>query len=455
MSKRVLVLGLGVSGEAAAQLLARESFSVTVADGADESAFGGRCELLRSSGVQVITGVRELPDEEFGLCVVSPGIDCGSAWVVEMESRGVEVVSELELGFRYCRCPLIAVTGTNGKSTLVKLLYEIIQADGKRVEIAGNYGIPLCEVAERSGELDWIVAEVSSFQLEKVSQFHPKVGVLLNIQPDHLDRHGSMAAYRELKSRLFRYMGKGDTAVVHCDEMDAMQQAIGDGCRRVSFGGSDAAEYFHIGGETAAVICGGGGDVELDIAGSAFDNHIMGQTAAAAVAVSMSCGLDLKSVSAAVKSFDTLSHRMEKVAVIKGVTYIDDSKATNLAALKAGLEMREYPVRLIAGGQLKEKSAKYVKEVLANKAVCVYVIGDAANILKAEWQDAVECLLCSDLEAAVRMACEDAECGDTVLLSPGCASFDQFRSYKDRGEKFKRIVERINEEEKYENVICD
>jgi len=455
VSKRVIVLGLGVSGEAAAQLLVREGFCVTVVDGADESAFGSRCELLRSLGVRVLAGGQKLPDDEFDLCVVSPGIGCSSEWVLEIESRGVEVVSELELGFRYCRCQLIAVTGTNGKSTLVKLLYEIIKADGKRVEIAGNYGIPLCEVTEKSGALDWIVAEVSSFQLEKVSQFHPRVGVLLNIQPDHLDRHGSMAAYRELKSRLFRCMGKGDTAVVHCDEMESMQQVIGNGCRLVSFGGSDTAEYFHIGGETAAVICGAGGDVEVDIAGSAFDNPVMGQTAAAAVAVAMSCGLDLESVSEAVRSFDTLSHRMEQVAVINGVTYIDDSKATNLAAMKAGLEMREYPVRLIAGGQLKEKSAKYVKEVLANKAVSVYVIGDAANVLKAEWQDVVECLSCRDLDSAVRMAGEDAEYGDTVLLSPGCASFDQFRSYKDRGEKFKRIVERINEEEKHENVICD
>lgn len=453
--KSALVLGLGVSGEAAAQLLVRDDFSVTVADGADESVFGNRCESLRSAGVEVLTGVRELPSDDFDLCVVSPGIDCGSVWVVEMESRGVEVVSELELGYRHCRCPLIAVTGTNGKSTLVKLLHEIFKAAGKKVEIAGNYGIPLCEVAERSECLDWIVAEVSSFQLEKVSQFHPRVGVLLNIQPDHLDRHGGMDEYRELKCRLFRCMEDGDTAIVHCDEIESVQYAVGDGCRRLSFGMSETADFLYTDIKKSVAGEDKNGSFEVDISGSGFDNPIMGQTAAAAVAAAVSCGLDSELVSDAVESFDRLSHRMEQVAVIKGITYIDDSKATNLAALKAGLEMSEYPVRLIAGGQLKEKSVKFVKEVLANKAVCVYVIGDAANVLMREWQDVVECLPCSDLDTAVCNARRDAKDGDTVILSPGCASFDQFESYRDRGEKFKRIVEIINEEEKHEDIICD
>ncbi len=464
---------------------------MTVVDRADVDA--ARCDLLRSIGVCVLTSVAKLPLEKFNLCVVSPGIDAKSAWVVEMERRGIEVVSELELGFRHCKCPLIAVTGTNGKSTLVKLLHDMFVAAGVSSEIGGNYGIPLCDVAERSGSLDWIVVEVSSFQLEKVDQFHPRVGVLLNVQPDHLDRHGGMVEYRELKSRLFRCMGEGDVGIVHLDEMSAMRKLVSSDNRWVGFGNMSRslkrADWDSAFGlrlprrdmegipapnicyyDNGTVVCGSvvrqdarftagednGDDVlRVDISGSEFDNPILGQTVAAAVAVMQACGISLDVVANTVKSFDSLSHRMEKVGVINGIKFIDDSKATNLAALKAGLEMSSFPVRLIAGGQLKEKNVKFVKEVLVKKAVCVYVIGDAANIFVTNWQDTVVCVHCSDLQTAVRRAWEDADCGDTVLLSPGCASFDQFKSYKDRGEQFKKVVEIINEESKNENSISD
>jgi UDP-N-acetylmuramoylalanine--D-glutamate ligase len=303
--------------------------------------------------------------------------------------------------------------------------------------------------------LDWIVVEVSSFQLEKVSEFHPKVAVLLNVQPDHLDRHGSMEKYRELKSRMFCRMTAGDVGIVNYGEMDSVRSLVSGENDWVSFGGNEASDIYY--NAACGRVSGGGryDAAEVDIGGSSFDNAIMGQTAAAAVAVAQVCGIDLSVVSRSVKEFAGLNHRMEQVLVIKGVKFIDDSKATNLAALKAGLEMTRAPVRLIAGGQLKEKSVEFVKEVLANRAVCVYVIGDAANAFEAAWGEYVKCNICADLETAVRMAWEDADCGDTVLLSPGCASFDQFRSYKDRGEQFKRIVERINEEDKHENIVCD
>ena len=503
MLKNAIVFGVGISGEAAAGLLVRQGWDVTVVDGAVVDAV--RCDLLRSLGVRVLTSVAELPAENFDLCVVSPGIDQKSAWVLEMERREVEVISELELGFRYCKCPVIAVTGTNGKSTLVKLLYDIFMDAGISAAIAGNYGIPMCEVAERSAVLDWIVAEVSSFQLEKVSEFRPRVGVLLNIQPDHLDRHGSMQAYRELKSRLFRCMGEGDTGIVHLDEMSAIREFVSSGNRWVSFGtmsrslkladrdegipapesdGGDGGDGRDRGAPTAeglrrnfgdvyydlngTIACGqvfgqdaratersdDGGDIlRVDIAGSEFDNPILGQAAAAAVAVMQACGVSLNVVSERIKSFDSLSHRMQSVGVFDGVLFVNDSKATNLAALKAGLEMSNAPVRLIAGGRLKEKNLNFVKEVLANKAVCVYVIGSAANDFKSCWQDVVVCVHCTDLKTAVRRAWKDAKCGDTVLLSPGCSSFDQFKSYNDRGEQFKEIVEKINEEKRDENSV--
>lgn len=449
MEKHAIVLGMGMSGKAAAGLLIRHGWSVTIADRAAIDPLG--CDLLLSDGVHILSSIEKLPDDNFDLCVVSPGIDQYSPWVIEMEQRNIEVVSELELGFRYCRCPVVAVTGTNGKSTLVKLLLDIFSAAGLSAEIAGNYGIPLCEVAERSKSLDWVLVEVSSFQLEKVSTFQPKVGVLLNLQPDHLNRHGGMKEYRELKSRLFRCMGEGDVGIIHFDEVPSIRELIKGKKRWVSFGKTTQADVYYAG--DGKIILNRGRVV--DIGQSEFDNPILGQTAAAAAVVMDTCGIELGYLTEVLASFNSLAHRMQKVAIIEDVFFVDDSKATNLAALKAGLEMSDRPVRLIAGGMIKEKNVKFVKEVLANKAVCVYVIGDAANKLKAGWGDTVDCVHCGDLQTAVKKAWKDSSRGDTILLSPGCASFDQFESYKDRGEQFIKVVEEINDEKRDEKSVSD
>ncbi len=450
-----LVLGLGVSGEAAARLLVKQGMAVTVVDASDSANCLARAASLQESGVRVLTGVTTLPAEDFNLCVVSPGIDQASEWVCEMDERGVEVISELELGYRHCKCPLVAVTGTNGKSTLVKLINGILEAGGLRSMVAGNYGIPLCDVVETSELLDWLVVEVSSFQLELVSTFHPRVGVLLNLQPDHLNRHGDMETYRALKARLFAHMGPGDTAVVHEAEMASFQALAGGENAWIEFGRSVTADIYC--DASGYVMRGKDADRTkvLDVRGTGFDNPVLGQAAAAAVAASDACGVSPEAVAMALRAFVPLPHRMEHIRQVNGISFINDSKATNLASLVAGVEMAQTPIRLIAGGQLKEKELQFAKEVLARNVACVYVIGAAANALQAAWGDVVRCVSCGDLETAVARAHVDAQIGDTVLLSPGCASFDQFTSYRDRGEAFGRIVEAINEEREYEDVTFD
>ncbi len=453
-SDRALVLGLGCSGEAAARLLAAHGNGVTVVDGGDSPAIRERVQALRALDVRVVTGASELPLDEFGLCVVSPGIDHHSEWVREAARRGIDVISELELGFRYCECPLVAVTGTNGKSTLVKLIHDTLEAAGLRSAIAGNYGVPLCDMAPKSEELDWMVVEVSSFQLETVSSFRPRVGVLLNLQPDHLDRHGDMDTYRELKSRLFAHMGARDVGIVHDVEMAAVQR-LGAGTNSwVSFGLSEQcdARYDETG---EVVIRRPGGEERIDVSGSGFANPILGQAAAAAAAVVIACGVDLAVLSSVLQRFAPLSHRMAAAGTVDGVIFVDDSKATNLAALVAGVKMSNCPVRLVAGGQLKEKDLSIAKEVLASQVASVYLIGQAAESMNCAWQDLVPCVPCGDLETATRAAWSDASAGECVLLSPGCASFDQFESYKDRGEQFCKIVEEINEERRHEDIISD
>jgi UDP-N-acetylmuramoylalanine--D-glutamate ligase len=452
-SNNTLVLGLGASGEAAARLLVHHGASVTVVDASETAALDARGTSLRQLGVRVLAGVDAIPAGAFDLCVLSPGIAQDSPWVRDVESRGVEVVSELELGFRRCSCPIVAVTGTNGKSTLVKLLHDALTTAGLRSAIGGNYGIPLSEIAPESDALDWIVVEVSSFQLERVSTFRPKVGVFLNLQPDHLDRHGDMEAYRELKSRLFQCMRADDVGIVYEPELGPVKALTHGENRWVTFGGAAEADYRYIPSQGIRFCDNAGAETTLNIAGTAFDNPVLGLAAAAGVAAVQACGLTCDAILGAIAGFSPLSHRMERVRVAAGVTFIDDSKATNLAALKAGVEMVGAPVRLIAGGLLKEKELEFVKEVLAKNVACVYVIGQAASTMSHAWQDAVPCVACGDLEAAVGKAWKHADNGDTVLLSPGCASFDQFRSYKDRGEQFQKIVEDINEERKNENIV--
>ncbi len=450
--ERALVLGLGRSGVAAARLLAAQGVSVTVVDqGAGES--GAAVESLGAAGVRVWPHCRDLPAGSFSLCVVSPGIDCLSEWVKTALRRYEHVISELELGWRFCRCPVLAVTGTNGKSTLTKLLSDMLCTGGLRAEPAGNYGTPLCESAMRSDALDWVVAEVSSFQLELVSDFRPRIGILLNIQPDHLERHGTLERYRGLKSRLFARMEPGDTAFVY-EQDDQRIRAAAAGARPAwyRFGTAPACDWRYDAARHAVTGAVGGAAVEISLRGTLFDNPVTGVTAAAAAGAAVCCGLDQTTIRGAMAGFTPLAHRMEPAGNVAGIRFVNDSKATNLSAVGAALAMSDAPVRLIAGGRFKEKDADLIKEVLKKRVLSAYLIGESMERFASAWQKTVRCRCCGTLETAVLEAWRDASAGDIVLLSPGCASFDQFRSYADRGEQFRDIVKRIvrmhNEEDK-------
>jgi UDP-N-acetylmuramoylalanine--D-glutamate ligase len=438
-NSRALVLGCGRSGVAAAQLLCDAGWEVTIVDeGAGTCSAPEHVELMANSAT--------LPDGEFDLCVVSPGIDSLSLWVADAMRRCREVVSELELGWRHATCPVLAVTGTNGKSTLVKLLVALLQAGGLRCEPSGNYGTPMCETVRHSDKLDWIVAEVSSFQLEWVRDFRPKIGIMLNLQPDHLERHGTMAVYRKLKARLFAAMDTGDSAFVHDCEYRAMRELCGNrACEWVPFGLSETCPVRY--DPTMHAVCAttpdGSGMVKVSLEHSIFDNRVTGPAAAVAVAVALRCGVNFDKTESVFHSFEPLDHRMQTVGVIDDIVYINDSKATNLSAMKAALEMTHAPVRLIAGGLLKEKDLVFVKEVLKKQVASVYLIGQAESVLADAWSDSVFCVQCGELENAVKAARCDAARGDIVLLSPGCASFDQFRSYADRGNQFCDIVSQV------------
>jgi len=432
-----LVLGLGRSGRAATNLLLREGSQVTAIDAAQTDELRTVVDELTALGADVQLSATSIPDGLFDLCVVSPGVPSDSEWIAEIRARRIPLISELELGASRAQCPLLAVTGTNGKSTFAKLCGDVLAAVAVPSIVAGNYGYPLCNAVDGSRELEWIVVEVSSFQLEHVSSFRPKVAVLLNVQPDHLDRHAGMEEYRGLKARLFSRQDDGDIAVVPCAEKERIAALSGGKPRWLTFGRSPGADYRYASGsvECAAIATG-----SVSVQGSTLDNAVMGDTAAAAVAALQHCGVPTDAMASGLCAFEPLAHRMQPIAVPGGIRFINDSKATNLAALRAGVEMAGDRIHLVAGGRLKEEGLESIKEVLVNHVKAVYVIGEASEKMVAAWSGAVACHECGQLDGAVRKACEGAIDGDVVLLSPGCASFDQFKNYEDRGNRFCHLV---------------
>ncbi|MGE4488593.1 MAG: UDP-N-acetylmuramoyl-L-alanine--D-glutamate ligase [Kiritimatiellales bacterium] len=426
--KKALVIGCGRSGRAAEALLRSE-----------------HC-LVRSI-CEEITPDYSYEDLHYDpeVAIVSPGVPLTHPWIKDLVERGIPLLSEIELGWSRRHCPVIAVTGSNGKSTVVKWIVEALACSGLRAVPCGNYGFPVCAAVLTPTVPDWLVMEVSSFQLETIREFRPDIGVLLNVLPNHLDRHGSMQAYRDLKLRLFENMQVTDTAVVPAEIFQTLEKnaenlpIIGKDSGTVSrhwktFGIDEGADFWFHEGRVGTI----------DLSGTWFDNDILGLSAAAVAAVGAACGLPNEAVERSARQFEPLPHRMQVVAEMNGVTFIDDSKATNLAAMRAALKMCSGKVHLIAGGRSKESDFSFAKDLLVRQVSRLYLIGEASPQMQSAWQDSVECLPCGTLEKAVGAAWERAEPGDTVLLSPACTSFDQFRSFGERGDCFKAAVCRLD-----------
>ncbi len=386
---RVLVVGMGRSGEAARGALERRGVQVVTADRMD----GSDGELGRLDGV--------------GLLVKSPGVPAENALVVEARRRGVPVWAEAELGYRLLpSVRLIGVTGTKGKTTTVRMLGEMFEAAGWPVTLAGNEHPPLSEVADAVAPGSWVVAELTSFQLEDVHELSCEIAVLLNVEPDHLDRHGTFDAYRALKLRIFDRAGK---AIV----------PRGSGLSGIEFGADDPlpAEPRILGDHNRA-------------------------NAAAATRVAREVGIPDDAIARALTSFPGVEHRLEPVAEIDGVTYVNDSKATNVAAaLRALAAYADAPVRLIAGGRGKGQEFRPLAAGLGPNVRTVYLIGEASHELAAAIGE--RAVPVGDLPAAVARAAREAVPGDVVLLSPACASFDQFDDFAHRGEEFRRLVQNL------------
>ena len=419
MYRTALVLGYGRSGKAAERLLRAEGIEVFVLT--EESA--GLPEVLLV-----------LKENKFDVCIVSPGFALSHPWIDAVREAGVPLLSELELGWSRHRGKTVAVTGSNGKSTAVKWICEMLQLAGLKAEIGGNYGIPACETVLENPGLDWLVLEVSSFQLETVRDFRADVAVLLNILPNHLNRHGTMEIYRRTKARIFGSSSpSGDVCLVPVDLLSRLREDLG-GVERAwtTFGASPEADYFYQDGQVFR-----SSEPVMNLSGTPFDSPIVGGcTGVAVAAVAEACGVPFQTAEAAARVFEPLPHRLQRVGEIGGVTYINDSKATNLSAVAAALQACRPNVHLIAGGVAKESDYTFIKEILAERVRSIYVIGQVSRAMYLAWNGVCPCVECGTLEIAFNTARNAAKPGETILLSPGCASFDQFISFEERGERF-------------------
>jgi UDP-N-acetylmuramoylalanine--D-glutamate ligase len=433
--KKVVVVGLGESGVAAALLCVAEGAVVTGTDAAPEARLPPVTRELAGKGVTLSVGGHD-PAVFAGadVVVVSPGVPSFPA-LDEAARAGAVVVGELELAARFAKAPIVAIGGTNGKSTTTALTQKMLTADGKKAFIGANFGVPLSRAVLEP--FDVLVLEVSSFQLERAPTFHPRVGALLNVTEDHLDRYPSFSAYAAAKGNMFVNQTENDVAVVPQGDVVVSREA-----RR---------------GDGRIVTFGPGGDVAVDAAAGRVVDRLRDQTyplatvrltgahnllnACAAIACASELGAKKEAIAAALERFEGLSHRTVLVGTVNGVRYYDDSKGTNVGAAVAALRgLAESKVVLIAGGRDKLGAYDPLVQELAHKGRGLVLIGEAADRIARAARGAVETVRARSMDEAVRAAAALAKPGDAVLLSPACSSFDMFRDYKERGDTFARAV---------------
>lgn len=439
--KRALVVGAGKSGKAAARLLLREGAQVALVDQkADLGALGTE---LAAEGVKLqLGGLDATHFTAAELIVTSPGVPLAHPSFQAARDAGIPVIGELELGFRFLREPVLAITGTNGKSTTTALTGHICATAGLRTFTGGNLGKPLCERVLAGGEGDVAVVECSSFQLESVDTFHARGAAFLNLTPDHLDRYADHEAYGQAKARIFRNQVNADFSVINAHSRDAMRLSEGGGAVRWTFGhGSPQTLGIRdLGGKLVLRHRDDRADEIFTVENRALRGAHNRENAMAAVLLTRQFGVRREDVQRGLDTFPGLPHRLEFVREHQGVEFINDSKATNVDSTLVALKAFEQGVLLIAGGRGKGAPYGPLVELAQGRIRAVLTIGEDAPKVQQAFEGVVPVVACRTLEVAIERATQLAHAGDTVLLSPACASYDQFDDFEHRGRRFKEVV---------------
>ncbi|HVB56344.1 MAG TPA: UDP-N-acetylmuramoyl-L-alanine--D-glutamate ligase [Candidatus Acidoferrales bacterium] len=444
VGKRVLVVGLARTGVAVSLLAAAYGAAVTATDERPEAELAEAAARVRAVGVDLsLGGHAPAIFLEQDLIVVSPGVPAKLPALERARARGIPVWSEIELAWRFLRGKLVAITGSNGKTTTTALVAHILKTAGIPTLVGGNIGVPLLSLVESSTDATVTVAEISSFQLESIQGFRPEIGVLLNLTPDHLDRHASFEDYAHAKMRLFENQLDRDAAVLNADDPEITRRMPSgphvfwfSRRKRVAEGAflHDGQIIFRSEGAEIPIMHRG----KIPLRGEHNVENVLAACAAAYLA-----GASPAAIASGAQTFRAVEHRLEFVDKIAGVEFYNDSKATNVDAALKALESFSGPLLVILGGKDKGSPYTILREPLRQRARMAILIGAAAPKIAADLGDAVPFELAGTLDRAVTLATERARPGDVVLLAPACSSFDQFENYEQRGRVFKNLVAQL------------
>ncbi|QTA84060.1 UDP-N-acetylmuramoyl-L-alanine--D-glutamate ligase [Desulfonema magnum] len=441
-NKNILVVGLGMSGAAVACFLKNRGAFVTVTDMATENHLSSYMPVMREMGIPMELGQHGKETfEHADVIVVSPGVPHTIPPIKAAQKKGIPVIGEIELASRFIREPIVAITGTNGKTTTTTLLGKMLEASGLNVFVGGNIGNPLISYADGNKKADIVVAEISSFQLDTIDTFRPKASVLLNITEDHLDRYPDFKAYAMSKGRIFENQQKDDFAILNSSDplISSVTQNIKS--RKLETG-NWKLETGNLKSETGGKFQISNFKFQISNFKFQISDHNMENISAACLAA-MAVGGTEAGIQSALNEFKGLPHRIEYVATINDVRYFDDSKATNTDAVVKAVECFNEPVILIMGGRNKGSNFHLMREQVRGHAKHLIVMGEAKEDIKSALGDVTFTTTASSVEDAVSQAYQAANPGDVVLLSPACSSFDMYKSYAERGEFFCQAVREV------------
>jgi UDP-N-acetylmuramoylalanine--D-glutamate ligase len=443
--KKVLVVGLARTGIAAAKFLKARGSLVTTTEVKPKEEMKEAIQALKGMDISTEWGGHQT--ETFlkqDIIVVSPGVDLNIDPIQKAIKHGVRVVSEIELAYHFIHVPIIAVTGTNGKTTTTLLVGEMLKEDGRKVGVGGNVGEPLILFADGKDRWEVLVVEISSFQLEAIKDFRPRISVLLNITEDHLDRYPRYDDYIEAKMRVFANQNSGDLAVLNRDDPIVMQLRERVKAKKVLFSLKEKlGEGAFSNGQTIFLRLGEKGE-EYSLAKTPLKGIHNVENMMAALTAARIFGCSKKSIQTVLDRFKGLEHRLEFVREIKGVRFYNDSKGTNVGSVVKSLQSFSEPVTLIAGGKDKNGDLSPLEALIQKRVKHLILIGEAKERMNRELGGLTDTVMAKTMEKAVLLAHQKAKVGEVVLLSPACSSFDMFKDYKERGKVFKEAVFRIN-----------
>ncbi|MBW2518598.1 MAG: UDP-N-acetylmuramoyl-L-alanine--D-glutamate ligase [Deltaproteobacteria bacterium] len=459
-NKKIVIVGLGRTGLAVARFLHQQGARIVATDTANEAALGDTVAQLRHMDIEIELGAHgNRVFQESDLIVVSPGVSHTIAPIARARSKGVEVVGEVELAARFIQTPIVAVTGTNGKTTTTELLGQMLQNSGIRTFVGGNIGNPLIEYVSSGQKEQLVVAEISSFQLDTIDRFHPHIGIVLNITEDHLDRYPDFEAYADSKIRIFKNQQADDVAVLNGSDPLIRAKTAHIKSQRLFFPRLQTDEQ-------GAVLNGKRiilnldkfeplqpaiqipnskiqNQIHLDITQTALMGRHNHENVCAATLAALAAGATVEGIQQTLVEFKGLPHRLERVATINNIVFYNDSKATNVDGVLRALDCFSRPIVLLMGGRDKGGNFRMLADAIGKHVKELIVMGEAAEAIKNVLGRLKPTKMADSMDAAVATAFADANPNEVVLLSPGCASFDWYGSYAERGEDFRRAVEKL------------